>query len=175
MLYEIKTERLTLRPLTMSDLKTVHEYASDKYNTLYMRWLPNETIEETRNFLANVENEWAKREPHSFEFAIVLNRVHIGAISAVLDVEKQEAEIGWILNKKYWHKGYAYEAALAIKQFALQTLKAKKIIATCDYRNERSYRLIEKIGLKLENDSGVWEYPKRNISVRALIYSLVVE
>ena len=175
MLYEIKTDRLILRPLTALDLKTVHEYASDKDNALYMRWLPNETIEETMNFLAGVENEWSKSEPFSYEFAIVLDGVHIGAVSAVLDDKRQEAEIGWILNKKYWYKGYAHEAALAIKNFALRTLQVKKIIAICDYRNERSYHLMEKIGLKLENDNGIWEYPKRNESVRALIYSIVVE
>lgn len=36
MFYEIKTDRLILRPLDISDLATVHTYASDEENTTYM-------------------------------------------------------------------------------------------------------------------------------------------
>lgn len=61
MLYEIKTDRLILRPLDISDLATVHTYASDEENTKYMFWLPNDTIEETKQFLSDVTNEWKKR------------------------------------------------------------------------------------------------------------------
>ena len=57
MYYEIKTERLVLRPLDISDSETVHMYASDKENTTYMCYLPNNTMEETKNFLNNVTRE----------------------------------------------------------------------------------------------------------------------
>lgn len=60
MFYEIKTDRLILRPLDISDLATVHTYASDKENTTYMLWLPNDTIEQTKQFLNRVTNEWKK-------------------------------------------------------------------------------------------------------------------
>ena len=55
---EINTERLTLRPLGTEYLESVHEYASDPENTKYMIHLPNESIEETRDFLMRAENEW---------------------------------------------------------------------------------------------------------------------
>jgi RimJ/RimL family protein N-acetyltransferase len=77
----IKTDRLLLRPLCSSDLKTVHEYAGDIENTKYMLFLPNATEKETEAFLAYVEQEWKKEHPSAFEFAIVLNGVQIGGIS----------------------------------------------------------------------------------------------
>ena len=40
----IHTERLTLKPLGIQYLETVHEYASDPENTKYMMYLPNETV-----------------------------------------------------------------------------------------------------------------------------------
>jgi len=58
--YEIKTDRLVLRPLDISDLETVHAYASDEENTLYMLMLPNNTIEETMEYLNYVTSEWKK-------------------------------------------------------------------------------------------------------------------
>lgn len=81
MFYEIKTDRLILRPLDISDLATVHTYAGDEENTTYMFWLPNDTIEETKRFLNSVTNEWKKAVPNYYEFAIVFEGLQIGAIS----------------------------------------------------------------------------------------------
>lgn len=175
MYYEIKTERLTLRPLNISDLNTVHEYASDIENTWFMMRLPNNTIEETAEFLTSVTKEWEKNEPTLYDFAVVLDGRQIGAISVYLDDKRESGELGWILNKKYQKHGYALEAALAIKDFALNVLRLKKIIAQCDYRNEPSYRLMERIGLKLESDDGTRVYTKRNETARELTYGLTVE
>jgi len=41
-------------------------------------------------------------------------------------------------------KGFATEAALAIKSFAINQLKVKKLLARCDCRNLNSARLMEK-------------------------------
>ncbi len=175
MYYEIKTERLLLRPLSISDLKTVHEYASDEENTRFMMRLPNRTIEETEDFLTLVTKEWEKTEPSFYEFAIESNGVQIGAVSIYLDESKEVGELGWILNKKYQGMGYAAEAASAIKDFAFNILHVKKLIAQCDYRNAPSYRLMERIGMKLESDDGVRTYSKRNESARELTYCLTAD
>jgi len=109
------------------DLQTVHEYASDPETTKYMLYLPNKKLEETHSFLARVSAEWQKEEPSFYEFAIIYNSIHIGAVSVYLNKEKTEGELGWILNKKYWGKGFATEAALAVKSFAVKELKVKKL------------------------------------------------
>lgn len=172
---EIKTERLLLRPLSVRDLKTVHEYASDIENCRYMMWLPNATIAETAAFLSSAAKEWGKPEPEFYEFAVVLGELQIGAVSLCLDEKREVAEIGWILNKRYQKRGYAAEAALAVKDFARRTLHVKKLVAHCDYRNEPSYRLMEKIGLKRESVVGTRFYPKRNETAAELTYSYEFE
>lgn len=80
-----------------------------------------------------------------------------------------------MLNKKYQKMGYAYEAARAVKDFALNNLRLKKLIAKCDYRNVSSYRLMERIGLKLESDNDTRFYPKRNEVQKELTYTLIVK
>lgn len=169
----LQTERLLLRPLDISDLKTAHEYSSDEENTRYMMHLPNRELEETATFLARVTKEWKKDEPSFYEFAIILDKLHIGAISVYLDEKRETGELGWILNKKYHKQGYAFEAALAVKNFAFDVLRLKKIIAQCDYRNEPSRRLMEKLGMQPESDNGTRTYIKRNETARELTYSLV--
>ena len=42
---ELKTERLTLRPVQLGDENQIHEYAGDKEITM-MFWLPNDTFED---------------------------------------------------------------------------------------------------------------------------------
>ena len=47
MYIDIKTERLVLRPLEVSDLHTAHAYASDAKHTRYMIHLPNRSVEDS--------------------------------------------------------------------------------------------------------------------------------
>lgn len=174
MYLEIKTKRLLLRPLNISDLENVHKYVSDGENTKYVCALPNQDIEETTMFLSKVTNEWEKDMPGFYEFAIELDRIQIGHISIYFDEKHESGEFGWLLNKKYWHNGYATEAAAALKDYILKNLQMKRLIAHCDYRNIASSRVMEKIGLKLESDNGTRFYPKRNETARELMYSLIL-
>lgn len=171
MFIELKTNRLILRPLNIKDLDTVHAYASDIENTKYMIYLPNDTIEETSQFLACVTNEWEKDEPSFYEFAITLNGLQIGAVSVYLNEQRTEGELGWILNKNYWGKGYATEAAMAVKDFSINQLKVPTLVAHCDYRNTASRNVMENIGLTLIIDNGVRQYPKTKEKARELMYS----
>lgn len=168
----IKTDRLLLRPLCSGDLKTVHEYAGDIENTKYMLFLPNATEKETEAFLAYVEQEWEKEYPSAFEFAIVLNGVQIGGISISIGETPNQGELGWILNKRYWSLGYVSEAAVAVLDFAKTQLHLKKVIARCDFRNAPSARVMEKIGMRLIDDTGTRTYTKRDETARELTYMI---
>lgn len=170
----IRTERLTLRPLEMSDLETTHQYARDIDNTQFMIFLPNRTIQETNQFLQRVVDEWRKDVPSFYEFAIIHQTKHIGAVSVWLDESGQEGELGWILHKAHQGKGYASEAARAILDFAVHRLKVKKVVAHCDARNLPSCRVMQKIGLSLERDDGVRRYKDSEEEVPELMYSFVV-
>ena len=173
MTIELKTNRLILRPLDIEDLNTVHAYASDIENTKYMIHLPNDIIEQTSQFLTNVTHEWQKDEPIFYEFAITLDGIQIGAVSVYLNEQRTEGELGWIINKNYWGKGYATEAAMAVKDFAINELKVSVIVAHCDYRNIASCKIMEKIGLVLVSDNCVRQYPKTAETSRELMYSFV--
>ena len=125
----LQTERLTLRPLALSDADTVHVYASDPELTRYMLYLPNETREETLAFLSQAAEEWQKQAPAFFEFAIVLEGVQIGAVSIYLNEDRTKGELGWILNRDYHGKGYAAEAARACVRYAFDVLGAEEVCA----------------------------------------------
>lgn len=174
MYYEIKTDRLLLRPLDIKDLDSVFIYASDEDNTTFMLMLPEDTKEEAARYLIKVTAEWEKENPVFYEFAVTLDREQIGAVSVKLNIEKNTGELGWIINKRYWKKGYAMEAAIAVRDFAVKELKLSKLIATCDFRNSNSYHLMEKIGFTLESDIGIRTYPKSGETAKELTYAMSV-
>lgn len=148
---KIHTKRLLLVPLGLQFLITTHKYSSDLENTKYMVYLPNIDIEETKSFLVSAEAEWLKHRPLYYEYAILINNEHIGAVSLYLNEDYMEGELGWIISKDYWGKGYATEAAEAMIDFGLKHLNIHRFIAHCDSENVNSYRVMEKLGMKLES------------------------
>ena len=149
---EITTKRLTLRPLGSEYLETVNAYATDYENTKYMLHLPNENIEETAAFLAGVDEEWAKEQPASYEFAMLYQNEQIGAVGIYF--ENGAGELGWIINKKYWRNGFAYEAADALVSYAAEHMGTTHFIAHCDTENTASYKVMEKLGMTRTGEYG---------------------
>ena len=170
-LVTLPTERLLLRPLHSSDLESVHLYASAPENTAYMSYFPK-TKAETARFLENITREWEKPAPDFFEFAVLLEGTLIGAVSVYLREQGTAGELGWILNKRYWGHGYAAEAALALKAFAVSQLGLRRLMAHCDGRNTASRAVMEKLGMTLEDDTKTRRYPKTGEIAQDLLFSL---
>lgn len=172
MYLELRTKRLLLRPLNWEDLPSIYEYAGNADNTLYMLNLPDSSEEDTGRFIREAMEEWEKDRPDNYEFVMVYGGKVIGGISLTLDDGGKEGELGWILNKEYWHRGFALEAALAVRDFALRTLEVERLIAHCDSRNHNSYRLMERLGLVLEHDQGIRYNKNSSEPSRELTYVL---
>ena len=121
-------------------------------NTKYMLHLPNNNIEETKEFLQRSDAEWKSAAPSFYEFAIIYQDKHIGAASIYLE-DGLSGELGWIINKKYQKQGFAFEAARALMDFSINELKVKHFIAHCDAENIPSYKVMEKLGM---SRTGEW-------------------
>ena len=162
---EIKTKRLTLRPIRIGDEKEIHEYAGDKEITM-MFWLPHDTFEETADFVQKNAAEWSSEDQTNFEFVILLDGKIIGGCDCDLghSEDRSYATLGWIINKAYRNQGYAAEAASAILDFAFSNTGIDKVYAQCDVNNPASFRVMRKIGMKCIDDKGTRTYPKTGIT-----------
>lgn len=169
----IQTKRVLLRPFRLTDVKDVHAYSSDEDVTKYMLFGPN-TLEETKSFLTFVVSYIHEQPQRHFEYAIELNQHVIGAVSLHLNESRDEAEIGWVLHKKYQRQGIMYEAASALKHFAINTFRLQRIIAHCDSRNVASYKLMEKLGMHYVSiEKGITIRKKQGTVIRdELLYAL---
>jgi len=107
-------------------------------------------------------------------FAAIEKNTHdfIGVIGPLIeDINGvKDIGVGYILDKKYWGKGYASEGAKACMDYAFNRLNADKVIAQIRPNNLPSRKVAENLGMKIES-----EYIKRynNIDMPHLIYSRV--
>ena len=77
-----------------------------------------------------------------------------------------EIEIGWTLARATWGYGYATEAASAVRDWALAALGRTRLVSLIQPGNERSIRVAEKLGERLES------VVVTSSGQRALLYSL---
>jgi len=148
----INTERLLLRELKPSDMKAVHDYASDPEVVRFMDWGPN-TVDETREFIQRAIDKTKAKPRTDFTLAIVpkSKRWLIGSCGlCISSPDNREAWIGYCLNRRFWGKGYATETAEALVRFGFEKHMLHRIFATCVPLNEASAHVMEKIEMKYE-------------------------
>jgi [ribosomal protein S5]-alanine N-acetyltransferase len=147
-----QTDRLILRDFIEEDYQAIHEYASDPEVVKYMPFGPN-TEQETMIFINTVLAHQKEKPCFSYDFALICKPDNslIGSCRIkITNVEHKEGEIGYILNRSYWNRGYMTEAAQRVVSFGFKELRLHRIYATCDPDNTGSYRVMEKIGMKRE-------------------------
>lgn len=63
---------------------------------------------------------------------------------------KLEIEIAYLLDKEFWHQGFATEAANGILLYAFEKLHLTRLICLMHPENIASQKVAERIGMKLE-------------------------
>jgi len=150
----LETERLILRIFNENDTEDAYEYLSDKIVMEYIE--PIMTYKKVISFIkkAGIKN--------NLILAIELKNSGklIGHLVFHEYGNKNVYELGWIINKNFWNKGYAKEASIEIIKYGFETLKLEKIIGETEKENIKSIVLFEKLGMKLvgKNEDGLIEY-----------------
>ena len=156
----LTTERLILRTFVEDDWRAVHEYASDPEVVRCMPWGPN-TEEVTREFVRRATTAATEQPRLKYDFAVTLRDSGrlIGACGIYLRLDRHQAHIGYVLNRAFWGKGCATEAARALADFGFGELKLHRIFATCDVANPASAHVLEKLAMRREGlmRQDVWE------------------
>jgi ribosomal-protein-alanine N-acetyltransferase len=77
------------------------------------------------------------------------------------EVGGSETEIGWLLTREYWGRGYATEAALALRDWAFDERGLTRLISLINHENLPSIRVAERIGERYERDIEIRGKPGR--------------
>lgn len=80
-------------------------------------------------------------------------------------------EIGWRLDRPYWKKGYATEAALGVLKFAFADLGLPEIVAFSDVRNINSQAVMKRIGM-LNTHRNFWHKDPQGEKRQYCLYAI---
>ena len=148
----IETQRLLLREYTMDDFDALYEIMSDP-ETMQHYPAPFDKARTRRWIEWNLEN-YAK---YGFGlWAVVLKETgeFIGDCGITIQNIDGESlpEIGYHIHKKYWRRGFAKEAAKAVRDWAFENTEYPSFYSYCKYTNEASYKTAEAIGMHFDKE-----------------------
>ena len=151
----IETSRLILRQAVREDAEPMfRNWASDPKVTKYLTWPTYEKVETAYQILDLWTGEYEK--PNYYQWMIVPKELGepIGSISVVRQNDRvEEAEIGYCIGSRWWHKGIMTEALSAVIEYLFVEVGMNRVAARHDPNNPRSGMVMRKCGMKYEGTS----------------------
>jgi RimJ/RimL family protein N-acetyltransferase len=147
----IETERLILRPLTEEDAEFIFELVNDPSFIQNIGDRNVRTLEDAKRYITN--GPVASYARNGFGLYLVELKdtgQPIGMCGLIRRSMLNDVDIGYAYLPRYWSKGYAIEAALAMKQYAREVIGLKRMVAVVDPQNTGSIRLLEKLGMTFD-------------------------
>ena len=140
----IRTARLVLEPLTVAHAPAMFELLRDPALYTYLDYGPPASLEPVQQVYAQLET---RRSPDGSEewlnWIITRDGAPIGLVQATIYPDSS-ANVAYLLGSAHWGHGYALEAVAAM----IEQLEGCRLFATVDPRNERSIRLLERLGFR---------------------------
>jgi RimJ/RimL family protein N-acetyltransferase len=165
----LETDRLLLRELTAEDVPALALILGDAQVMRHsVRGVMTEKA--TREFVggcifsyqANDFGPWAVVEKCSSAF------IGFCGLNAEPVEGTEEVEIGYRLDRAFWGKGLATEAAAATLAYAFETLGIDSVIAIVEPENIASVNVIEKLGFNTFIHS---QYHRRGVKIYRMTLS----
>ncbi len=150
----IETERLTLRPLSLSDAPLFSRYASEWDICRMTGSIPYPFPVISAEFkIMHMMSQ--KRRGLALPYAITLDG---GDIIGIMDLFRRhrnaDYELGYWVGRPFWGQGYASEAARTLMLEAQSSLGVDQFIAGVYVDNPASMRVLEKLGFTSTGSEG---------------------
>lgn len=139
----IETDRLRLRAPTMADWPIYAEFMnSDRATPMggpfaeAVAW----------GMFCHDMAQWPLMGHGSLMVEIRADGVCVGQVGINAGPLFPEQELGWLLYPGFEGRGYAFEAAVALRDWGLKVLGLKALVSYVHRDNEKSRRLAERLG-----------------------------
>jgi len=151
--YFLKTERLGFRKWDNNDFLLAKGLWGDYKVTKLIDVRGQLTDEQVMERLLNEINCEQNYGVQYFPIFLLNNGDHVGCCGLrPYDLNDNIYEIGFHIRTNYWEKGYAYEAAKAIIDFAFTEMRVSSLFAGHHPNNESSRNILQKLGFTYKGD-----------------------
>jgi len=143
----LTSARLTIRPFRFEDAQTLADYRSEPDVARYQGWSTPFPVETAARMIAEMPDP---AEPGWFQYAIDRAGTVIGDIGVNTHENLMQADIGYTLATAHQGHGYATEAVHRMLRHLFTDRGLRRVSAECDARNERSAKLLTRLGFRQE-------------------------
>jgi len=148
---EFESERLIFRKILMSDAKDILLIRSNDDVMRFMDVMRFESIADAEKMIRSVEESYNKEDGINWGIVEKHSNSFVGYFGFFRIIpEHCRAEIGYALKPEYWGKGYMYETINRMIKFGFEIMKLHSIEANVNPANEKSKKVLERIGFKKE-------------------------
>ena len=147
----IETERLRIRPLTLSDADFILGLVNEPSWLRYIGDKGVRNLEDAGNYLRN--GPLAMYQRLGFGLCAVEQRdggAPMGICGLIKRDVLDDVDIGFAFLPTYAGRGYAREAAAAVLAQGMTAFGLARVLAITSPDNERSIRLLESLGFRFE-------------------------
>lgn len=151
--FPLTTDRLRLRPFTRGDVDAVFGYRGREDVARYLFDPPLSREECALAIQQRTAQSGFAEEGDRIVLAVETldDGKLVGEVSLIWrSVEARQGEMGWIFHPAFQGRGYASEAANAMLDLGFAGGDLHRIFARCDARNDPSWRLMERLGMRRE-------------------------
>jgi ribosomal-protein-alanine N-acetyltransferase len=147
----LATDRLLLRDIQPRDAPALFAILSDEEAMAFYGHPPQQSLEETRALIAQIQARYARREGLRWGLTLKGDDRLIGSCSLQrFDAGFHRAETGYELHRAFWGRGLMAEAMAAILTYGFMDMGLHRVEAVIDEANARSKGLLLKVGFTYE-------------------------
>ena len=149
----LETERLRLRAFRNSDLDPYAALCADPEVMRYLGTGVTLSRPDAWRSMAGILGHWRLLGYGMFALEEKATGAFVGRAGFLDPPGWPDFEIGWVLAREHWGKGYAVEAARAARDYAFGPLGRDHFVSLIRPANQRSIRVAEKLGERLAGET----------------------
>lgn len=147
----LETDRLLLRRLETDDAEFMLRLLNEPSFLHYIGDRGVRDLEQARQYI--VDRIVASYDQFGFGLYMVeleSSGEPVGTCGLIKREGMDDVEIGFAFLREFWSRGYAVESAQAVMRHAEEDLGIERVVAIANLDNDRSFKLLEKLGLRFD-------------------------
>ncbi len=167
----IKTERLNIREMRLADAPFILKLLNDPAFIKYIGDKKVRTIKAANDYITDGPLKSYQKNGYGLFLMEVLSeneKIPAGICGLIKRAELEDTDIGFASLPEFTGKGYGFESASAVLDFAKTKIGLKQVVAIVSPENIISINLLKKLGFQFERmirllkeDSEIELYCKR--------------
>ncbi|MBE6150786.1 MAG: GNAT family N-acetyltransferase [Firmicutes bacterium] len=147
---ELESNRLLLCRVKEGDALEIFNGFVNQESFLYYANKEKRTLEEEVNSLKGIDSKYLNDDYYNWVIKLKDTNQIIGSINLKVEDINETVEFNYVIDERFWNKGYMSEALNLVKDYCLNELCVNRFQGGCCIENIASKRVMEKCNMQCE-------------------------